>query len=155
MTAIHYVKSLGADPNDLMAVIAFESGRTFSPSVKNKLSGATGLIQFMPNTAKSLGTTTTKLSKMTALQQLDYVEKYFQPYKGRLTDIFDLYMAVLWPRAIGKTKSYILFSESSNKKAFKNNLGLDENDDGVITKSEATAKVIAHLNEGLRSTNIG
>ena len=47
----------------LMSCMAFESGETFSPSVRNAAgSGATGLIQFMPSTAKDLGTSTTELA---------------------------------------------------------------------------------------------
>ena len=43
----------------LMSAMAFESGESFSPSVKNAAgSGAVGLIQFMPSTAAALGTTT-------------------------------------------------------------------------------------------------
>lgn len=44
-------------------------------------SGAIGLIQFMPSTAKGLGTSTSALKQMTAVDQLAYVEKYFAPYK--------------------------------------------------------------------------
>ena len=40
-------------------------------------SGATGLIQFMPRTAKDLGITTSKLAIMDELEQLEYVDKYF------------------------------------------------------------------------------
>jgi hypothetical protein len=43
---------LGMDPNNLMAAIAFESARTFRADIENPLSGAVGLIQFMPATAK-------------------------------------------------------------------------------------------------------
>jgi hypothetical protein len=35
----------------------------------------------MSNTAISLGTSTDALSRMTAIDQLDYVEKYFLAYK--------------------------------------------------------------------------
>src|SRR5690606_37914734 len=57
ITIIEISKNLEADPNDLMAIIAFESAETFSSSIKNAAgSGATGLIQFMPSTAKGLGT---------------------------------------------------------------------------------------------------
>lgn len=46
-----------------MTCFAWESGRTFSASVKNKAgSGAIGLIKFMPTTAKQLGTTTDRKS---------------------------------------------------------------------------------------------
>ena len=40
--------TLGMDPSHLMAAIAFETGKSFSPSIQNKTSSATGLIQFMP-----------------------------------------------------------------------------------------------------------
>src|SRR5205823_3605794 len=55
---------LGCQANDLMAAIAFESVETFSPSVRNPMSGATGLIQFMDDTARNLGTSTDALSAM-------------------------------------------------------------------------------------------
>ena len=47
--------NLGCDPSHLTSAIAFETGESFSPSIRNKASGATGLIQFMPKTAKALG----------------------------------------------------------------------------------------------------
>ena len=53
--------NLNIDPNWLMAIMFWESAGTFSPSVQNKTSGATGLIQFMPSTAVGLGTSTTEL----------------------------------------------------------------------------------------------
>ncbi|WP_236452116.1 hypothetical protein, partial [Escherichia coli] len=40
-------KNIGVNPNDLAAVISFETGGTFSPSKRNPNSSATGLIQFM------------------------------------------------------------------------------------------------------------
>ena len=39
-------------------------------------SGATGLIQFMPNTAEGLGTSTGELAGMSRARQMHYVEKY-------------------------------------------------------------------------------
>src|SRR5690349_113325 len=48
----------------LMACMAFETGLTFSPSVRNPASSATGLIQFMDATAKGLDTTTQALAKL-------------------------------------------------------------------------------------------
>ena len=94
---------LGVPADDLMACMAWETGRTFNPAVRNMAgSGATGLIQFMPSTARALGTTTDALAAMSAERQLDYVEAYFQPYRGRLRDLGDLYMAILWPRGIGQ-----------------------------------------------------
>jgi hypothetical protein len=133
-------------PDFMMACMAFESGETFSPSVKNAAgSGATGLIQFMPATAKALGTTTEALAKMTAIEQLEYVEKYFKPYTGRLLTLEDTYMAILYPAAIGKPANYVLFSSG---KAYQQNKGIDKNKDGVVTRAEAALKVYEKLRKG-------
>jgi hypothetical protein len=139
---------LGIDPNFLMAAMAFESARTFSASIQNPYSGAVGLIQFMPGTAKGLGTSTAALKKMTPLAQLDYVRRYFLPSKGKLRDLSDVYMAILWPRAVGRLSSYVLFAQGSNE--YKQNKGLDVNNDGVVTKVEAASRVQQHLLEGMR-----
>lgn len=130
----------------LMSLIAFESGETFSASVKNAAgSGATGLIQFMPSTARGLGTTTNKLAAMTPEDQLNYVYKYLKPYKGRIQTLSDLYMAVLWPAGVGKPANYVLFSGGV---AYRQNAGLDLNKDGKITKAEAAARVEEKLKRG-------
>ena len=144
---ITIANTLGCDPSHLMAAMAFESAETFSPSVKNKLSGATGLIQFMPSTAKALGTTTAALAAMSAEAQLDFVALYFKPYKGRLAMLSDVYMAILWPKAVGKPEAYVLFQSPS--KAYKQNSGLDLNKDGQVTKGEAADKVQRKLTKGL------
>ncbi len=130
---------IGMDPNFLMAAMAYESARTFSASIQNPPSKAVGLIQFMPNTARALGTSTEALKRMTPLAQLDYVRRYFLPNKGRLRDLSDVYMAILWPRAIGRPSSYILFAYGSNQ--YKQNRGLDADNDGVVTKAEAANRV--------------
>jgi len=145
---------LNMDPSHLMAIMAFETGRSFDPSITNHAgSGATGLIQFMPATAKGLGTSTSRLALMNAVEQLDYVEAYLTPYAGRMENLASAYMAVLYPRAVGKPDSYILFRKGS--RAYKLNRGLDANDNGQITKAEAAAKVFALLNEGLHPGLIG
>lgn len=146
---------LGSDPSDLMACMAWESGRSFSPSKKNMAgSGATGLIQFMPSTAKGLGTTTDALAALTAEQQLDYVERYFQPFKGKLGSLADLYMAILWPLAVGKPLEYVLWDQRSKPTTYRQNSGLDTNRDGMITKAECSAKLYAMKAEGLKPENV-
>jgi len=126
----------------LLAVMKFETGGTFDPGVKNKAgSGATGLIQFMPSTAKSLGTSTDALAKMSAEDQLDYVEKYFQPYKGRMKDLKDAYMAVLYPKAVGKPEWYPLFRQDQQPTAYSQNAGLDRDKKGMVTVGDAVAAV--------------
>lgn len=131
--------NLNIDASWLMAVMGFETGYTFSSSIKNPGSSATGLIQFTSATAKSLGTTTTQLARMTEVQQLDYVEKYFNQYKGRINNIGDCYMAVFWPAALGKPDSYIIATAPSRE--YNANRGLDVNNDGTITRGEAVSRV--------------
>lgn len=132
---------LGMDPAWLMAIVDFETGGTFSTSVKNPVSGATGLIQFMPSTAARLGTTTDQLARMSPDEQAQYVYRYFQPYAGRIASLEDAYMAVLWPAAIGKPDDYVLFSRPSV--AYQQNSGLDRSGSGRVTKRDAAAPVVA------------
>lgn len=134
---------LQMDPTHLMAVMSFESGETFSPSIRNRYTNATGLIQFMPRTARRMGTTTGKLAAMTPERQLDYVERYLRPYKGKMNTVEDAYMAVLWPAAVGKGPNYALFRNPS--KAYRQNRGLDTNRNGVVTAREAASKVRAKM----------
>lgn len=145
-------EDLELNANDLMACMAWESGRSFRADVKNMAgSGATGLIQFMPSTARALGTTVEALAKMTAEDQLNFVWKYFKPHKGRLKSLADIYMAILWPAAVGKPDDYALFTGGV---AYRQNAGLDSNRDGRVTKIEAARKVLGLLEEGLRPGNV-
>lgn len=132
----------------LMACMAFESGETFSPSIRNAAgSGAVGLIQFMPATAKGLGTTVEALGAMTPEAQLQYVRKYFRPYASRVRTLSDMYLAILLPKYVGHPENTVLFSGGV---AYRQNSGLDADKDGKITKAEATAKVQAKLAKGLK-----
>lgn len=141
--------ALQVEPDELMAVMAFETAETFRPDIKNMAgSGATGLIQFMPATARGLGTTVEALARMSAVEQLEWVRTYFKPYAGRLVSLSDLYMAVLWPRAIGKPDNYVLWSKAAKPTTYAQNAGLDANKDGFITKEEAAAAVYKKLYKG-------
>jgi hypothetical protein len=101
---------LGVDPMYLANTMYAES--TLNPSEKNKAgSGAMGLIQFMPRTAANLGTTTDELSRMTPVEQMEYVRRYFSADNlgaGRLRDLrndpsqHNVNMAVFLPSMIGK-----------------------------------------------------
>jgi hypothetical protein len=134
---------LGTKPLYLMAVMSFETGGTFSPSIKSPVSGATGLIQFISSTARGLGTSQASLARMTALEQLDYVEKYLKPFRGRLLTLEDAYMAVLWPAAVGKGRNHVIFEDPTIE--YKQNRGLDINNSGKITVAEAANKVTSRI----------
>jgi len=141
--------------SDFMSCMAFETGRTFSPTVKNG-AGAPyyGLIQFGAAAAKDAGTSIPELLKMTAEEQLEYVYNFFKPYKGKLNTLSDLYMRILWPAAVGKPESYQLWTEADRPTTYLQNKGLDINGDKVITKAECAAKVAAMKVEGMKPGNV-
>ncbi len=137
---------LGIDPNWLMAVMNFESG--LDPSIVNPISKATGLIQFMPTTAASLGTSTQQLKLMGFYNQLDYVKRYYTPYKGKIKGFVDLYLATFYPYAIGKPNSYVIGSQVSASHAAtiaKQNPAFDPLKTGKITISTIKKVILAKV----------
>lgn len=138
---------LGVSEADLYTIMSFETGGTFNPAELNQAgSGATGLIQFMPETAKGLGTSTEALASMSRVEQMKYVEKYLSNKGVAGKGLPDLYMAVLFPAAVGKSDDFVLFGKGAMQgytgRAYQQNRGLDLNGDGSITKAEAAAKVL-------------
>jgi hypothetical protein len=125
-------KRLNVKPEHLMFVMWFETSHTFSPVIQNKYTGAIGLIQFMPKTARELGTSTEELRQMENTEQLQYVLKYLLPYKGRFVDFVDLYCALFWPAAIGKLDSFRITPDI----VAKQNPLFDVNKDGDIEMLE-------------------
>jgi hypothetical protein len=118
-------------------VLNSESG--LNAQAKNPQGGATGLIQFMPSTAKALGTSTEALAKMSNVQQLDYVYKYYLGYKNRIKNVEDMYIITFYPYALNKADSYQIGSEKGIKYAqlvAKQNPIFDLNNDGIVTLGE-------------------
>ena len=140
---------LGTKPEYLMSVMSFESGGTFSPKIRNSI-GATGLIQFLPGTAKGLGTTTDKLAQMSSTEQLKFVEKYFNSpnLKGKIGTLEGTYTAVLAGNAKTDPNS-VLFKQGTA--AYRANAPLDFNRDGNITAGEAVNPVAARMYGGVRA----
>lgn len=143
-------KRLGINPNWLMAIMYFESAKTFSPSITNSI-GATGLIQFMPNTAIGLGTTTAALRQMTAVQQLDYVEKYYlQNYKylkiTAASSYVDTYLITFFPAAVNKGLDFVIQTKNLSAALIaKQNPIFDVNKDGKITVREIQEVMLKKL----------
>lgn len=137
----------------LMACMAFETGRSFSPAQRNfGGSGAVGLIQFMATTARRLGTTTAALARMSAVEQLGFVERYFRPYAARVEGLEDMYLAILWPAAVGKPSGHVLWRRGTP--TYAANRGLDLNRNGAVTKQEAAAKARELYAEGMLAGNV-
>lgn len=126
----------------LLSVIDYETGGTFSPSKRNPVSSGTGLIQFMGYTAKELGTTTEKLAKMTQLEQLEYVEKYFVKKKtadGLYQEPTDIAAVVFYPKCAGKPKTCVVAKKGSH--TYKVN-PVDLDKDGKLEIGEYVSKAL-------------
>jgi len=145
-------KKYDLDEDDLYAVMSFETAGTFDPAQKNmEGSGATGLIQFTTKTAKGLGTTTAELAGMSRTEQLKYVDKFLANKGIQGGNLDDLYMAIIFPAAVGKPDDFVLFGRGATvpgygpgSRAFDQNSGLDANGDGSVTKAEAAAAAREH-----------
>jgi hypothetical protein len=123
-------------PADWLMGVMWQESR-LRPDARNSASGATGLIQFMPATARSLGTTTGALAAMDAVTQLDWVQKYYAPYAGKLHSFADAYFAVFFPAAIGKPDDWALSSAALSAGTIAaQNSGYDANRDGKLTVAE-------------------
>lgn len=136
---------LGLSADFLAAVISFETGGTFDPAIRNPSSGATGLIQFMPSTAKQLGTSTDALARMSAVDQLEFVERYYAPVANRIATLSDHYLAVFAPIGLGRGPDFVLYASPSS--AYEQNKALDHAGDGTITVSDASAPVAGIVRE--------
>lgn len=153
---------LGIDPNWLMMVMWAES--KVNPRAVNPTSGATGLIQFMPNTARSLGTTTERIKQLDAVEQLYYVQKYFAWKRGKMKSYYDVYAVVFFPAAIGKPDNWILKTPRTLASTIaRQNPAINLNKDNEITVAEFKAyvkktipKTVVNqvLNQGKTGVNI-
>ena len=134
-------KEINCNYKDLLALLNSES--SLNPKAINNRTKAAGLLQFMPSTAKDLGTSTEEILNMSVTEQLVYVVKYFKIHKkiagfkpnARL-DAADLYALTFLP---GRSKREIL--TDSSEKYYKHNKGLDLDRDGKITKTELAARI--------------
>jgi len=130
---------------DWLMVVMYAESR-LKPDAYNPNGGATGLIQFMPRTALGLGTNTTSLRKMSNVEQLDWVYKYFAPYSGRIKNVHDLYLVTFFPAALGKADNWIIQAGSLTPAIIaKANPAIDINKDLVITVGEFKAYVNQYL----------
>lgn len=126
---------LGIDPNWLMAVMYKES--RINPAAVNPVNGASGLIQFIRSTARSLGTTVEQIRVMSNVDQLDLVERYYQPYRSRIKSAIDLYLATFFPIAIGKPDNWVLQASGIPASLIAaQNAGLDYDKDRDIEVGE-------------------
>jgi D-alanyl-D-alanine carboxypeptidase len=144
--------AINANYIDLLAAIANETGATMDPGIQNSI-GATGLIQFMPATAKGLGTTTDALKQLSRVEQMDWVLKFFRALglnkKAPTPKLQDLYLCVYWPAAVGKPDDFIVNAADSAQA--KQNASLRAPDGSITCASvgAAAAKWLPTIQQAL------
>lgn len=159
---LEVAQALKFDPSVLTTIMRLESGLKTGPRsgirAYNPKGKAVGLIQFIPRTARSLGTTPEALYRMSFREQMYYVYKYFSAYKhllGDYPDIGEVYIVCFWPKAARKPMDYILFTAADNPRVYGANRATDRNADGLVTKREALSKAGAWYYKGLGRKYVG
>lgn len=155
-------KRLAVNPNWIMAVMQKESGlnhRAVNAQKGDKTDAysraatrATGLIQFMPDTARSLGTNNQQIYLMSNVAQLALVEKFYRSYQSYLKSYPDMYLATFYPAALSKPQSFVIGSEVSPlrvKQIADQNPAISQGKP-QITKADFYAYVWRGINENLK-----
>ncbi|GGI87268.1 transglycosylase SLT domain-containing protein [Deinococcus wulumuqiensis] len=124
---------LGIDPQALLAVAFKESA--LNPAAVNKASGASGLIQFLPSTARGLGTTAEAVRRMSPTEQAPYIERYLREAGVRPGASLEQVYAAVFAGSASKT-GRVLYTTADGR-AYSDNKGLDLDGDGKITSMEA------------------
>lgn len=123
------------DANDLLGLMQSES--RINAQARNSGTGATGLIQFMPSTARGLGTSTDELARMSRAQQMRFVEAYFHQVRlPRGANAGQLYGAVFLPGRINQNPL-----TRAGERYYGPNAGLDVDRNGDISQQDLIAKV--------------
>lgn len=134
----------GYDPDALARIVNFESGG--KPWISNKSSGATGLIQFMPSTFRTLkkppgyeNIRFEDLPHLSADEQMPLVIQYFrQAGLPADADAGEMYLAVAAPGFLGKPDDRVVYPKGS--KAWELNRAWRPADGGDITVGDIRRK---------------
>lgn len=145
----------------LMSCMHFESGGTFSPSKQNNGgSNYWGLAQFGTMAATDLGVSLEVIKRMTQMEQLELVFKYFEMWERRgkrYNALEDFYLTIFYPSAVGKRPEEALFRKNSERRievlSYLQNNGFDYNKDGIITVGEITTKLYSTYYTGMVPNN--
>lgn len=112
--------------SEVYAVIQGESA--FNPKATNK-SGATGLFQIMPDTAKEIGTTTEDILNMSPAEQVAVYDKYLARWNYTGDNRLGIMQAA--PAFADRGPDEVIYAKGSA--AWKQNPGWRELNDGPIT----------------------
>ena len=157
--------------NNLMALMHLETEGTFDPSKVNSL-GFVGLVQMGAGARKDLNVSKDKLRNMSAVEQLDWVKKYFQLYNNRYKKIdsfLEMYLTILRPASVKPEgididDNEIIFKDNGQAKgnpyrqnpAFmkeKGELKVRGFSGGVTYAWEVKKEIAHHYNDGKKPEN--
>lgn len=148
---IQMCQRLGCDPTDLAKISYSESG--LNPAAYNPSGPAGGLIQFMYQPLRGVGFSGTvmEFTRLSGLQQLPYIEKYYAPFRRYLTDVGLMYTVNFLPAyasaasaAAAKGMDFVYAEKNGigySAVIYKFNTGLDQNRDGKISHQD----LISHI----------
>jgi Transglycosylase SLT domain len=134
---------LQTQPAWLLNVMASES--MFNPTARNGFPGqtASGLLQFIEATARRMGTTTEAIRRMSPAEQLCLVERYLTPFRGRLNNLADVYLAVFRGAVIDGGDTVVVVDSNKERRIYALNKSLDLNGDGRIVKGELSLTALS------------
>jgi hypothetical protein len=149
---VRMARRLGLNADAIAGVMALESG--FDPAATNPRGGATGLIQFMPGTATNLGTTTDALRRMSATEQLKFVERYFQgrPQLKAGSRAGDYYVTTFMPGFVGMPDLVPIAFRGDG--IYDVNKVLDRNADGILTVGDVRSVLESELARASKAPRI-
>jgi hypothetical protein len=139
---------LGAQPRHMLAVMYSESGcraDAWNDNPKNlppeQRWNASGLIQVMPTTLRGLGWADghAAFRRLSATEQLTYVRRYYDPYRGHLDTVAGLYVATFLPALVNHAGDpmFVLTAKGGPLGwAYAPNAAFDTNGDYAITVAE-------------------
>lgn len=147
---VRVVAAAGYDPVGIGAVIQNETAGTWDPAIHGPKAFSTfpgypiGLLQFSPDTAKSLGTSTDELGAMSFVQQLKFIPAYYAKFGGPsvFSDPGDYYLAG-WGTSPQSADDKVL--AEAGTVAYDKNKGLDRDGDGIITAGDLRGLVHAQI----------
>ena len=116
----------GISPSELYKIIQGESG--FNPRAQNA-SGATGLFQFMPGTARELGVSTSEIRNMAPTEQVALYDEYLERWDYSSSNRLGIMQAA--PAFANREPEAVIYEQGSA--AWRQNPGWRELDDGPIT----------------------
>jgi hypothetical protein len=137
-------------PNWLMQVMYAES--KLNATAQNRQQGrliAAGLLQWTK--ASGVPGAPASMLPLNHLQQLDWVKRYFAPYRGKMHSYFDVYLVTFFPAGVGKADDYVFATKNLSAALIaKQNPAVNSNKDGRITMKEFKQYVWNSTPEGVR-----